>query len=45
MAQNPPPGYPRISVIEEPADQRYGDRRYASDPEGHRSYFASRLGD
>ncbi|MCA8975268.1 MAG: VOC family protein [Planctomycetes bacterium] len=33
-------------IIEEPADQPYGDRRYgACDPEGHRWYFASRLGD
>ncbi len=32
-------------IIEEPADQPYGDRRYgASDPEGHHWYFASRLG-
>lgn len=31
-------------ILEEPADQPYGDRRYgASDPEGHRWYFASRL--
>lgn len=30
-------------IIEEPADQPYGDRRYgAVDPEGHRWYFASR---
>lgn len=32
------------SIIEEPADQPYGDRRYgAADPEGHCWYFASRL--
>lgn len=31
-------------VIEEPADQPYGDRRYGvRDPEGHHWYFASRL--
>ena len=30
-------------IIEEPADQPYGDRRYgARDPEGHHWYFASR---
>lgn len=30
-------------IIEEPADQPYGDRRYgAADPEGHHWYFASR---
>ena len=30
-------------ILEEPADQPYGDRRYgACDPEGHRWYFASR---
>ena len=30
-------------IIEEPADQPYGDRRYgACDPEGHHWYFASR---
>jgi len=30
-------------IIEEPAEQPYGDRRYgACDPEGHRWYFASR---
>jgi uncharacterized glyoxalase superfamily protein PhnB len=29
-------------VIEQPADQPYGDRRYAvEDPEGHRWYFAA----
>lgn len=32
-------------ILEEPADQPYGDRRYgARDPEGHHWYFASRLG-
>lgn len=31
-------------IIEEPADQPYGDRRYgARDPEGHHWYFASRV--
>jgi PhnB protein len=31
-------------IIEEPADQDYGDRRYAAeDPEGHRWYFAQPL--
>lgn len=30
-------------IIEEPAEQPYGDRRYgARDPEGHHWYFASR---
>ena len=30
-------------ILEEPADQPYGDRRYgARDPEGHHWYFASR---
>jgi len=30
-------------IIEEPANQPYGDRRYgACDPEGHNWYFASR---
>ena len=30
-------------IIEEPADQAYGDRRYGvRDPEGHHWYFASR---
>lgn len=30
-------------ILEEPADQPYGDRRYgARDPEGHTWYFASR---
>jgi len=33
-------------VLEEPADQPYGDRRYAvEDPEGHRWYFAQSLGE
>ena len=28
-------------IVEHPADQEYGDRRYAAeDPEGHRWYFA-----
>jgi PhnB protein len=31
-------------IVEEPADQPYGDRRYgAADPEGHRWYFACRI--
>lgn len=31
-------------IREEPADQRYGDRRYAcEDPEGHAWYFAKRV--
>jgi PhnB protein len=31
-------------ILEEPADQEYGDRRYGVvDPEGHRWYFATRL--
>lgn len=31
-------------ISEEPADQEYGDRRYAAeDPEGHRWYFAQPL--
>lgn len=30
-------------IVEEPADQPYGDRRYGvADPEGHHWYFASR---
>ena len=30
-------------ILEEPADQPYGDRRYGvRDPEGHSWYFASR---
>ena len=33
-------------VIEEPADQFYGDRRYAAeDPEGHHWYFAQHVRD
>ncbi len=33
-------------IIDEPADQFYGDRRYsASDPEGHHWYFAQHLRD
>ena len=33
----------RAEIIEEPADQPYGDRRSgAVDPEGHRWYFAVR---
>ncbi|MGC1456776.1 MAG: VOC family protein [Steroidobacteraceae bacterium] len=33
-------------VLEKPADQPYGDRRYAvEDPEGHRWYFAQSLGE
>ncbi len=32
------------TIVEEPADQDYGDRRYgAEDPEGHRWYFAQPL--
>lgn len=32
-------------VIDKPADQPYGDRRYAvEDPEGHRWYFAESIG-
>lgn len=31
-------------IVEEPADQHYGDRRYgAEDPEGHEWYFATPL--
>jgi PhnB protein len=31
-------------ILEEPADQAYGDRRYgAEDPEGHRWFFAQTL--
>ncbi len=31
-------------IVDEPADQDYGDRRYhARDPEGHSWYFAQRL--
>jgi len=33
-------------IFEEPADQAYGDRRYAArDPEGHDWYFATHLRD
>ncbi|MDJ0864577.1 MAG: VOC family protein [Myxococcota bacterium] len=33
------------TILEEPADQPYGDRRYgAEDPEGHHWYFAQRVG-
>ena len=33
-------------ILEEPADQFYGDRRYgAEDPEGHRWYFAEHVRD
>lgn len=33
-------------IVEEPADQEYGDRRYAAeDPEGHVWYFAQRTED
>jgi uncharacterized glyoxalase superfamily protein PhnB len=33
------------TIVIEPTDQEYGDRRYdAEDPEGHRWYFAQRLG-
>ncbi len=33
-------------IVEEPADQFYGDRRYgADDPEGHRWYFAQHVKD
>lgn len=32
------------AIMQEPADQFYGDRRYGTvDPEGHRWYFASRI--
>jgi uncharacterized glyoxalase superfamily protein PhnB len=31
-------------ILEEPADQEYGDRRYAAkDPEGHHWFFAQKL--
>jgi PhnB protein len=34
------------TIIEEPADQPYGDRRYAAeDPEGHQWFFAQRVRD
>jgi len=33
-------------ILEEPADQEYGDRRYgAEDPEGHQWYFAQHIGE
>ena len=33
-------------IVEEPADQEYGDRRYgAVDPEGHRWWFAQQVRD
>jgi len=33
-----------VEIVDEPADQAYGDRRYhALDPEGHSWYFAQRL--
>jgi len=33
-------------IVEEPADQFYGDRRYgATDPEGHLWYFATQVRD
>ena len=33
-------------ILQEPADQFYGDRRYgAEDPEGHRWYFAQHVRD
>ena len=33
-------------ILDEPADQFYGDRRYsAADPEGHHWYFAQHLRD
>jgi uncharacterized glyoxalase superfamily protein PhnB len=34
------------AILEEPADQFYGDRRYAAeDPEGHHWYFAQHVRD
>ena len=34
------------TILEEPTDQFYGDRRYgAADPEGHRWYFAQHVRD
>jgi uncharacterized glyoxalase superfamily protein PhnB len=34
------------TIVEEPGDQPYGDRRYGvDDPEGHRWYFAERVRD
>ena len=36
----------RAKIVEEPADQFYGDRRYgAEDPEGHVWYFATHVRD
>jgi uncharacterized glyoxalase superfamily protein PhnB len=36
----------RAKIVEEPADQFYGDRRYgAEDPEGHVWYFAQHVRD
>lgn len=36
----------RAKIVEEPADQFYGDRRYAAeDPEGHVWYFAQHVRD
>jgi uncharacterized glyoxalase superfamily protein PhnB len=36
----------RAKILEEPADQFYGDRRYgAEDPEGHVWYFATHVRD
>jgi uncharacterized glyoxalase superfamily protein PhnB len=33
-------------IAEEPADQKYGDRRYtAKDPEGHHWFFATHVRD
>lgn len=33
-------------ILEEPADQEYGERRYAAvDPEGHRWFFAQVVGE
>jgi len=34
------------AILEKPADQDYGDRRYgAADPEGHQWFFAQRVRD
>jgi uncharacterized glyoxalase superfamily protein PhnB len=34
------------TILEEPADQPYGDRRYAAeDPEGHQWFFAQHVRD
>jgi uncharacterized glyoxalase superfamily protein PhnB len=36
----------RAKILEEPADQFYGDRRYGTeDPEGHQWYFATHVRD